>query len=146
VGLGVGVALRGGGWRPQGASSFLPLHLEARGDVWPLGHAFREVAPYAFLAAGVAQMDTVMERPNDGSAIQEDGTFPAPSSQPDKNDLPYQNLDVLHRGGKEFAALGIGSFFALSGSFGLVAELRGSLLFPSVAFAFTPSLGATYGF
>jgi tetratricopeptide (TPR) repeat protein len=131
----------GGGWTPTGGSAFLPLHAEARGAFWLLGDAFApQFGLYALLATGIAQVDTKAE-----TWLEEDRTTPAPVDQPDKNAAQYRVVDVQHRAGRGFGALGAGAFLPLGSSIGLVGEVRAGFMFPAVALVISPALGLVYG-
>ena len=146
VGATVGLAFRGSGWTPAGASPFLPLHLEARGSFWFLGDAFApQFGIYALAAFGVAQMDIDARtwlREDPDSAYGEWWERPQPDNNPDVD----QEMDVVHRAGRHFVALGAGAFLPLVGHLALVLELRGGYLFPATAPALSAGLGAAYGF
>jgi len=140
VGAGVGFAFRGG-WTPVGASPFLPLHAELRGSFWLPRDAFDGFGAYAFVATGIAQMDS-----EDKTWLEEDLNVAAPRDQPDANNQQHWEVDVLHRAGRHFGAIGIGAFLPIDRQIGVLAELRASYLFPATAFAVSPTLGAAYGF
>jgi hypothetical protein len=140
AGLRVGYAFLGQGPTPDGGKKFLPLLLEAQGHYWFTGKAFStdDIGAFLMLSGGIAQVD--------GKAtvtVRENTAIPPPVSQLDNP--PVQQLDAWHKSGSGFASAGVGAFLPLSGRFGVLADLRGSALFPTPGFALGVGVSAALG-
>jgi hypothetical protein len=140
AGLRVGYAFLGQGPTPDGGKKFLPLLVEAQGHYWFTGNAFStdDFGVFAILSGGIAQVD--------GKAtvtVSENTAVPPPVSQLDNP--PVQRLDAWHKSGVGFAAAGIGAFLPVSGRFGLLADLKASVLFPTPGFALGVGVSAAFG-
>jgi hypothetical protein len=133
VGARIGYALGGGPQRP-GASSFLPIHLEARTTYWfgsnPLARSgFRF---FALAAGGMAQIDASV--PVDVYA-----NLQAYESQ------QSQDYRAWKKTGLAFVALGGGSMYAITPSTGVVLEAKGLEMFPTTATGFSLQLAYVVG-
>ncbi len=120
VGLRAGFAIRGA---PE---DFVPFHAEARAAYWlgadPFGRpGFR---PYGFLGAGIGEVDATMP--------VKDGTG--------------ATHDAWRQAGLNFVAIGPGVVFAVERGFGISAEGKVQVLFPSSALGGALQFGATLGF
>jgi len=140
AGLRVGYAFLGHGPTPDGGKKYLPLLAEAQGHYWFTGKAFSTDAIGAFvmLSGGIAQVD--------GKAtvtVRENTAIPPPVNQLDNP--PVQRLDAWHKSGSGFASAGIGAFLPVSDRFGVLADLRASVLFPTPGFALGVGVSAALG-
>jgi hypothetical protein len=119
----VGYAFNGGPQRPT-ASSFLPLHAEARGTWW-FGHDPLARAGFRFFvlaSGGVAQVD---------AGVQVDAYATAQALRMGQS----QNYNAWKKAGLGFAAEGGGAMYAFTPSTGVVLEVKLIEMFP------TPGLG-----
>lgn len=138
LGARAGFAFGGGPQGENDARAFLPLHLEGRFAYWFGSAPFAKTGfrPYVFAVGGLAQVDartrvTVVESTR-------------PSYQPDNP--PEQILVVWKKMGQGFAGLGGGLIYNLTESSGIVAEVKGMLMFPSSGQVLEPSVGYALGF
>jgi hypothetical protein len=130
----LGYAFNGGPQRPT-ASSFLPVHAEARGSYWfghePLRHSgFRF---FALLAVGVAEVD---------AGVQVDVYASAQAYQMGQS----QNYVAWKKTGLGFASEGLGAMYALTSSTGIVLEVKALEMFPTVGLGAGAQLGYAIGF
>lgn len=140
LGARVGAAFRGGGPTPSSGESFLPIHLEGRLAWWPGNGAYASrFAPFLFVAGGIAQVDGHID-----VNVVENRKAPPPASQLDNP--PKQTLTVWRKAGAGFAALGVGVFVPMGDTHGLLLDLKGMFLFPSLGAAAGLSLGYALGF
>jgi hypothetical protein len=140
AGLRVGYAFLGHGPTPDGGKKYLPLLAEAQGHYWFTGKAFSTDAIGAFvmLSGGIAQVD--------GKAtvtVRENTAIPPPVNQLDNP--PVQSLDAWHKSGVGFASAGLGAFLPVSGRFGVLADLKASVLFPTPGFALGVGVSVALG-
>jgi len=135
LGARLGYVLGGGPTRP-GASSFLPVHAEARISYWfgtnPLARAgFRF---YAVLGAGLAEVD---------ASQSIDVYANAQDAKVRQNSL---GETAWRKTGNGFAALGVGGMFAIGPNMGIVLEVKAMEMFPTTGTAIAPELGYAAGF
>ena len=129
----LGFAFNGGPQRP-GASSFLPVHAEARGSLW-FGHdplsrtGFRF---FALLAGGMAEVD---------AGVQVDVYASAQAYRMGQS----QNYIAWKKTGLGFAAEGFGTMYAFTRSSGIVLDVKALEMFPTTGFGAALELGYTIG-
>ncbi|HVY47822.1 MAG TPA: hypothetical protein VHB21_18165 [Minicystis sp.] len=138
-----GVVVRGGGPRPDGASShaFFPAHVEARLAYW-FGHDVFSTAgfrPFVFGSFGAAQVDIPFQTP-----VKEDRSKPPPVVQPDNPNV--QELDAWRRMGQAFGGGGLGAMIAFTPGFGFVLDVKYMHLFPTSGNVVAPEGGFAFGF
>ncbi|HVW29938.1 MAG TPA: hypothetical protein VHC69_31465 [Polyangiaceae bacterium] len=159
----VGFAFNGGK-TPQGGSSFLPVHAEARAKWWLRGAAGFEgpgFRPWLHVGGGVAQVDTkvnvdivdcapayrmpegnVQNGPGDECLSAPDAT----TARAYAGGTPPTHVQALKQLGQEFATVGGGVMYAVAQNHGAVLNLNLMIPFPSVSFVFEPSIGYEYAF
>jgi hypothetical protein len=129
----LGFAFNGGPQRP-GASSFMPLHAEARASLW-FGHeplsrtGFRF---FALLAGGAAEVD---------AGVQVDVYASAQAYRMGQS----QNYTAWKKTGLGFAAEGLGTMYAFTPSSGVVLEVKALEMFPTTALGAAVQLGYMIG-
>jgi hypothetical protein len=133
VGGRLGYAFNGGPQRP-GASSFLPVSVEARGEYWfghdPLGRSgFR-----FFVLAGAGMEEVDASVPVDIYASAQD--YLAKKSQ---------NFNAWKKTGLGFAEAGPGLMYAITPNTGILLEAKGVLMFPTSAAGAAAQLGYVIG-
>jgi hypothetical protein len=137
----LGYAFGGG---PKGeASSFLPVHAEARGAYWFTSLSGPGFRPYVHLAGGLGQVDAGVD-----VTAGDCSTAANPASCAARQDVAgytETELSAYRRMGQVFAAPGGGVVYAFTGSLGLQANVDLKVLFPSFGLAVTPSLGLVLG-
>jgi hypothetical protein len=140
IGARLAYAIAGQGPKPDGGKSFLPVHLELQAQYWLTGDAFSTETIGAFLIAsgGISQVDG-----KTSVTVREDTAVPPPIDQLDNPAV--QRLDAYHKSGSGFAGAGMGLFVPVSGGFGIGADLRASMLFPSSGVALGLGLNAAFG-
>lgn len=140
LGVRLGYVLRGGGPRPDGGKSFLPVDAEARAAYYLSHGGFNASGfnPYFFLSGGAAQVDATNR-----VFVFEDTSKPPPPYQIDNP--PTQYLDAWRKMGTSFIAPGVGVHLALGKTTGLLAELRYKTFFPTSGSALSLSLGFAFG-
>jgi hypothetical protein len=137
VGARVGYAFGGGPQGQNDAHAFLPLHLEGRVSYFLGQDPLTKVGlrPYAFAAAGLAQVDSRV-----AVHVVESG---GPTPQPDNP--AEQDLVVYKKMGQAFGGLGAGAIYATTPTSGIVLELKAMALFPSAGQVLEPTIGYTLG-
>jgi hypothetical protein len=146
VGARAGLALGGG---PQAAdgTSFMPVHLEARGAYYFGADVFdKPLRPYAYAGGGLAQVDvksttTVKECRSSTDATECMSPGGGSLLQSEIDSLPEVPVDVYNKMGQGFIAVGGGVAYALSPSLLAQANLAFMLMLPSSGFVLEPSLG-----
>jgi hypothetical protein len=134
LGANVGYAFNGGPQRP-GGPAFLPFHLEAHGTYW-FGHAplaRKGLRFFVMAAIGMQEVD---------ASIPVDVYPNMTAYQANQS----QNYDAWKKSGLGFAALGLGSMYALTPDGGIVLQLRGQQMFPTAGAGAALSLGYAQGF
>jgi hypothetical protein len=136
--------------------AFLPVHAELRLSYW-IGHGAlgkKGIRPYVFAGGGMAQVDakvpvTVSDcsRPLVGTT----DTLP-PSPACEKGDLSVnptslqqRKIDAWKKLGQGFAELGGGVVYAVTGQFGIQANVNLMYMLGSSGPVLEPSLGVVYG-
>jgi hypothetical protein len=134
VGGRLGFAI-GGSPATNAGAKFLPLHLEVRGNYWFGTDPFAGsgVRPYVGLSAGLAELD--------GHVSVE-----YYQDQAGKDNNAKGTLDAWRKTGKAFAGLGFGLMIPVSGSSGIVPEVRVMEMLGATSLAFDASLGYAFGF
>jgi len=132
LGARLGFAFGGGPQRPT-ASSFMPIHLEARATYWfgsdPFSRAgFRF---FALAAGGMAEVD---------ASVPVD-VYANAAAYPDNS----QNERAWKKTGLAFAALGGGTMFAITPSMGIVLEAKIMEMFPTAGTGASLQLGYRVG-
>lgn len=139
LGARFGYVLRGDGPAPDGGKDFIPFHAEARVSQFFGPSVYgSSVTPYAFLAAGLAQVDSHID-----VDVVEDPNAPPPPNQPDNP--PEQQLDVYKKMGPWFGGLGAGLYVPVMSNQGPTFELLLMQLFPSNGTAFSLGIGYALG-
>jgi hypothetical protein len=133
LGARLGYALGGGPKRPT-ASSFLPMHAEARAAYWIGRNVLARKGFRFFLlgAGGLAQVDASV--PVDVFANAQ--AYSSGQSQ---------SFRAWKKTGLAFAALGGGTMFALTPATGIVLEAKAMEMFPTPATGFNLQLGYVVG-
>lgn len=133
VGARVGYAFGGGPQGQNDARGFLPLHLEARAAYFLGAAPFSKLGlrPYAFAAAGLAQVDSRAT-----VHVVESG---GPTPQPDNP--AEQDLIVYKKMGQAFGGVGAGAFYATAPTSGFLVELKAMVMFPSSGQVLEPTIG-----
>ncbi len=143
VGLHGGVVLRGGGPRPDGASShaFFPAHLEMRAAYWFGSDVFSTAGfrPFVFASGGAAEVDTSFAVP-----VAEDRSKPPPVGQIDNPSK--QVLAAWREMGTAFAGGGLGAMIALTPGFGFQLDVKYMHFFPTSGNVVAPEAGIAVGF
>jgi hypothetical protein len=152
LGARVGFAFNGA---TQGGASFIPVHLELRGTLYPGKRPFEGagVRPYFFLSGGLSEVDASVDvqvledgktcgadRPNDTNS-----QCSKPSSD-GVTEKRLQTLKAYKQGGPGFVGGGFGFQIAPVANAAFIVGVRGSVLFPSVIGAITPEAGFALGF
>jgi hypothetical protein len=137
VGARVGYAIGGGPAEPGGAA-FIPIHAELRGSYWFLPFELKKIRPYATVGGGLAQIDSsvtteVVDRCDDPATC--------PVGQ-----VARSRVTVWKKTGTTFASLGGGAMYPLTRNGGVVAELKGVMLFPSSGMSVSLQAGYSLGF
>jgi hypothetical protein len=135
LGIRLGYVLGGGPTRP-GASSFLPVHAEARVAYWfgtnPLARAgFRF---YLVVAGGLAEVDasqTIDVYTNIADAMKQQNSI---------------GETAWKKTGNGFAAAGGGTMFAITPDMGILVEVKAMEMFPTLGTGFSGQLGYAIGF
>jgi hypothetical protein len=132
----VGFAVNGGPPAPGGGASFLPIHLEARGKLWPLKNSFtrKGIRPYVFVGGGMAQVDAKLKVPIVYDASEAPGIQPAAAEV-----AAYRKL------GLTFITGGGGAMYAIGKNHGPVLNLNMMLMLPETGFVIEPSFGYSIG-
>lgn len=123
---------------PEGRKAFFPLHLEARAT-YTFGRAPFEddgdrLAPFVFLAFGVAQVDThVVIRVNEIPC--EAKVSPACK----------RDLDAFRLTGNVFTTLGGGVRFRIEGPHAILGAMRATALFGDGGFVLSPEIAYQFG-
>lgn len=136
------------------AKSFLAIHGEVRAAYHFLGIFERaKVKPYAFFAAGLAQVNgsvplTICDRADtSGKPIGSDGrkgNCPRDVDE-DVGSVP-RDVDAYQITGLNFAALGAGANFGITPTVGIYAELKLMAMLPTFGIVVAPSIGPVFGF
>jgi hypothetical protein len=151
AGARVGFAFNGA---KGGGASFLPVHVEVRGQYFLLPPALdgTGVRPYGLVSAGLAQIDSRVEVEvlEDGVACGADPndatspcTVPSPSGVVEERS---QFLDAYKQAGLGFASAGVGLMYEPAAGMALNVALRASVTFPVVTAVLSPELGFALGF
>ena len=140
AGLRVGYAFLGQGPTPDGGKKYLPWLVEARGHYWFTGKAFssEQVGAFFLLSGGIAQVDG-----KKSVTVREDLSVPPPVGQLDNP--PIQRLDAWHKSGVGFAGAGAGVFLPFGERFGVLADLRAIVLFPTPGFGLSAGISMALG-
>jgi len=153
-----------GGRTPVGGSSFLPVHVEARGKYWLLGtKAFgkKGFRPWVHVGGGIAEVDAVVAvqvadcRANNGvpganvhhaaaNCAGPAGGLPT-ASLATSGATPI-TLDAQKQLGTQFAELGGGVMYAIGENHGVVLNVNLMLMLPVTGFVFEPTIGYEVGF
>ncbi len=143
LGVRLGVVLRGGGPRADGASvhPFLPVHAEGRIAYYFGSDVFSTsgLRPYLFAGGGFAQVDAHFT-----TTVHEDPTKPEPPNQTDNP--PTQVLDAWRRMGQGFVGGGVGLMYAFTPGTGLFLDARYMRMLPTPGNILSPELGFALGF
>ena len=143
LGVRLGVVLRGGGPRADGADvhPFLPLHAEGRLAYWFGSDVFSTSGfrPFIFAAGGAAQVDAHFL-----TTVHEDPTKPEPPNQTDNP--PSQVLDAYRRMGQGFVGGGAGLMYAFTPGSGLFLSAKYMRMIPTPGNVLSPELGFALGF
>lgn len=133
VGARLGYALGGGPQRPT-ASSFLPVHVEAR-VAYFLGNDPLARAGFRFFVLGA------------GGMAQVDASVPVDvyASLQAYQNQQSQDYRAWKKTGLAFAALGGGTMFAITPSTGVALEAKAMEMFPTAATGFSLQLGYVVG-
>jgi hypothetical protein len=137
VGARVGYAIGGGPAEP-GGPGFIPIHAELRASYWFLPFELKKIRPYATAGGGLAQIDSsvtteVVDRCDDPATC--------PVGQ-----VARSRVTVWKKSGTTFASLGGGAMYPLTNNGGVVAELKGVMLFPSSGVSVSLQAGYSLGF
>jgi len=140
AGLRVGYAFLGQGPTPDGGKKYLPWLVEARGHYWFTGEAFssEHVGAFVLVSGGIAQVDG-----KKSVTVREDTSVPPPVGQLDNP--PLQRLDAWHKSGVGFAGAGLGAFLPFGERFGVLADLRAIVLFPTPGFGLSAGISMALG-
>ncbi len=105
---------------------FVPLHAEGRAAYWLGNEPLTRpgLRPYFFLGGGVGEIDGKIKVKDGGGAEH----------------------NAWRQAGLNFVAVGPGLVYAFTEGFGVLAEAKGEVLFPSTQFGASLQLGATLGF
>ena len=127
------------GWPP--AKSFPPIHAEAR-----IGYAFGGALfegghfhPYAFIGFGVGRV-TASVNVNVCDKLDTSGKTMTTSAGKDGNNQKDRatTVDAYQIEGLNFAPFGIGTTYGITDNFGIGAELKVMVMFPTVGVVFSP--------
>ncbi|EYF08338.1 hypothetical protein [Chondromyces apiculatus] len=153
VGARVGFAFLG---TSDGGASFMPLHLEARGQYYLLPRALKGVgvSPYVLLSTGLAQVDSHVDVQTyeDAAACGANVNDPAspcthPSGGTDRIEEPrLQTLRATKQAGLGFLTAGAGIKYEPHPGLALNVAVRAGLTFPVVTMLIAPELGVGIGF
>lgn len=152
VGGRVGIAFNG---TSDGGASFMPVHVEARGQYYLLPKALETagVKPFVMLSAGVAQVDShvkvqVFEDATDCGADPTNPDSPCTIAYQGR-DTPeprQQTLSATKQAGLAFATAGIGAKYEPVPGLALNLAVRAGLTFPVVKMLVSPEVGLAIGF
>ncbi len=131
------------------ALSFLPLHGELRATYFLLGDRIVEKGgfrPYGFLSPiGLAQVnasvpvDVCDRRREDGSLQEGSGSNRCPS------DTRFvEDLDAYQITGRNFSAVGAGVVYGITPHFGVSAEVKVMLMWPTLGLVLAPTIGPVF--
>jgi hypothetical protein len=138
-----------------GGASFLPVHVEVRGQYHVLPRALEGtgVRPYGQVSAGLAQIDTRVEVEvlEDAATCGADtSNLESPCTRPSGAsgvvEERSQILDAYKQAGLGFASLGAGVMYEPVPGMAMNLVLRASLTFPVVTAVLSPELGFALGF
>jgi hypothetical protein len=134
LGANLGYAFNGGPQRP-GGPAFEPFHAEAHGSFW-FGHAPLARKGLRFFVTGAVGIQEV------DASIPVDIYPDAAAYKANQS----QNYNAWKKSGLGFAALGLGTMYAVTPDGGIVLELRGQQMFPTAGAGAALSLGYAQGF
>ncbi|HSN97435.1 MAG TPA: hypothetical protein VLS89_04020, partial [Candidatus Nanopelagicales bacterium] len=154
VGLGgrVGFAFNG---TSDGGASFLPLHLEVRGQYYVLPKTLEGagVRPYVLASLGMAQVDShvdvqVLEDAAACGADPNDANSPCTQPGPSGvvEDPRLQTLRATKQAGLGFLTAGAGIKYEAVPGLALNVAVRAGLTFPVVTMLIAPEVGVALGF
>ncbi|AKT42417.1 tetratricopeptide repeat protein [Chondromyces crocatus] len=152
VGARVGFAFLG---NSDGGASFMPVHLEARGQYYLLPRALKGVgvAPYVLLSTGLAQVDShvdvqTYEEATACGANPADASSPCtrPSGGSGVVEERLQTLRATKQAGLGFLTAGAGIKYEPAPGLALNVAVRTGLTFPVVTLLVAPELGVAIGF
>ncbi|WP_437601448.1 hypothetical protein WMF28_07620 [Sorangium sp. So ce590] len=147
------VGLAAGG-TTDGGATFLPLHLEARAQLFLMARPFEQLGarPFVLAAAGVAQVDAEVDVKvlEDAAACGADpASIESPCTRPGQSgriEERQQTLAATRQAGQGFASLGVGVAYAPLEAVSLNLALRASLTFPAMTTVLSPEVGLSLGF
>ena len=139
------------------ANSFFPAHLEARAS-WKFLKPNPEAgdfAPHVFIGGGGAQVnasvpvtvcDTLLDP--DGAEGPRDPEDPDEACSGGNNPVPakQRNVDAYQLAGLTFVTFGGGATYMIVRNFGISAELKFMVLFPTVGFTISPVIAPVVAF
>jgi len=140
AGLRLGYAFAGQGPTPDGGRSYLPVQAEAQAAYWLSSEAFATSAPGVFVEASAGLQEVDGKRT---TTVQENTAVPPPATQIDNP--PEQTLDVYRKTGNGFVGAGVGGFVPFGRAFGLLADLRLGVFFPTSGVALSLNISAALG-
>ncbi|WP_437766856.1 hypothetical protein WMF27_22355 [Sorangium sp. So ce281] len=133
------------------ALSFLPLHAELRATYFLLGDRIVEKGgfrPYAFASPiGLAQVnasvpvDVCDRRTEDGDLLRTSSSNRCPA-----NTRYVENLDAYQITGRNFSALGAGVVYGITQNFGVSAEMKVMLMWPTLGLVLAPTVSPVFAF
>jgi opacity protein-like surface antigen len=135
------------GWQP--AKSFPPIHAEARigyalgGTIFEGGHFH----PYVYAGFGVGRV-TASVNVNVCDKLDSSGKTVTASAGKDCNNHKDRatTVDAYQIEGLNFAPFGIGTTYGITENFGIAAELKVMVMFPTVGVVFSPTIGPVVAF
>jgi hypothetical protein len=135
----LGFAFNGGPKAADG-TSFLPVHLEARGKYWFGRDVFSKkgIRPYVLFGAGVAQVDAKLS-----VTVYDPGYRNPKTGQLINNGIV--TLDAYRKLGQAFVTVGGGAMYAFGKNHGLVLNLDLMYMLPASGVVIQPSLGYQVG-
>lgn len=169
IGGRAGVAFHGGppsikytGGVPSQTTTFMPVHIEARGTYWFKALSMPGIHPYVHVGGGMAQVDgkvtvqayrygvtkgTCLQNNTDptkepaGCALESDGVTWAQQS----NSISLVSYDAWRKMGQGFGTIGGGAIFPLGPNGGVQLNLNIMFMLPSSGTVLEPSLGYVIG-
>jgi hypothetical protein len=140
TGLRMGYTLLGKGPEPDGGHRFIFFQAELSGAYWLSGKAFstKNTGTFLELSGGIAEVDGKSQ-----VTVHENTQVPPNANQLDNP--PVQKLDAYQKMGSGFAGGGVGAFLPFGSAFGLLADLRFSVFFPSPGATLSLGVSGAFG-